>query len=171
MRLCLISSKAVRRSRNSAWLALQARGCTAFAPGWPSRLCFGASIKLTSKQAAINHRKSERSVFRHPRRSAAADAGCLSRRLPRMKLRIAKFAIGQIVKHRKYPFRGIVYDVDPVFANTEEWWQSIPPELRPRKDQPFYHLRRKRRHRICRLCIGAKSHSRYIRRIPFAIRK
>ena len=57
-----------------------------------------------------------------------------------MKLRIAKFAIGQIVKHRKYPFRGIVYDVDPVFANTEEWWQSIPPELRPRKDQPFYHL-------------------------------
>ena len=57
-----------------------------------------------------------------------------------MKLRIGKFAIGQIVKHRKYPFRRIVYDVDPVFANTEEWWQSIPPELRPRKDQPFHHL-------------------------------
>lgn len=57
-----------------------------------------------------------------------------------MKTRIAKFAIGQIVKHRKYPFRGIVYDVDPVFANTEEWWQSIPAEVRPHKDQPFYHL-------------------------------
>jgi len=57
-----------------------------------------------------------------------------------MKPRVAKFAIGQVVKHRKYPFRGIVYDVDPVFANTEEWWQSIPAEVRPRKDQPFYHL-------------------------------
>jgi heat shock protein HspQ len=57
-----------------------------------------------------------------------------------MKQHIAKFAIGQVVKHRKYPFRGIVYDVDPIFANTEEWWQSIPEEVRPRKDQPFYHL-------------------------------
>ena len=57
-----------------------------------------------------------------------------------MEARVAKFGIGQVVKHRKYPFRGIVYDVDPVFANTEEWWQSIPVEVRPRKDQPFYHL-------------------------------
>lgn len=57
-----------------------------------------------------------------------------------MKPRIAKFAIGQIVKHRKYPFRGIIFDVDPEFANTEEWWQSIPVEVRPHKDQPFYHL-------------------------------
>ena len=57
-----------------------------------------------------------------------------------MKPRIAKFGIGQIVKHRKYAFRGIVYDVDPVFANTDEWWEAIPEEVRPRKDQPFYHL-------------------------------
>lgn len=57
-----------------------------------------------------------------------------------MKALIAKFGIGQVVKHRKYPFRGIIYDVDPVFANTDEWWQSIPEEVRPRKDQPFYHL-------------------------------
>ena len=57
-----------------------------------------------------------------------------------MKPRLAKFDIGQVVKHRKYAFRGIVYDVDPVFANTEEWWQAIPEEVRPRKDQPFYHL-------------------------------
>lgn len=57
-----------------------------------------------------------------------------------MKPLIAKFAIGQIVKHRRYPFRGIIFDVDPEFANTEEWWQSIPAEVRPRKDQPFYHL-------------------------------
>ena len=53
---------------------------------------------------------------------------------------MAKFGIGQVVKHRRYPFRGVIYDVDPVFANTEEWWLSIPEELRPRKDQPFYHL-------------------------------
>jgi heat shock protein HspQ len=57
-----------------------------------------------------------------------------------MKPRAAKFSIGEVVKHRKYPFRGIVYDIDPVFANTEEWWLSIPEEVRPAKDQPFYHL-------------------------------
>ena len=54
--------------------------------------------------------------------------------------RLAKFGIGQVVKHRKYAFRGIIYDVDPEFANTQEWWESIPEEVRPRKDQPFYHL-------------------------------
>jgi heat shock protein HspQ len=55
-------------------------------------------------------------------------------------VRAAKFAIGQIVKHRVYPFRGVIYDVDPTFNNSEEWWQSIPEEVRPKKDQPFYHL-------------------------------
>ncbi|MBI2719811.1 MAG: heat shock protein HspQ [Rhizobiales bacterium] len=52
----------------------------------------------------------------------------------------AKFAIGQLVKHRLFPFRRVIFDVDPIFNNTEEWWQSIPEEVRPRKDQPFYHL-------------------------------
>ncbi|MEX2520678.1 MAG: heat shock protein HspQ [Paracoccaceae bacterium] len=52
----------------------------------------------------------------------------------------AKFRIGQVVQHRIHPFRGVVFDVDPIFANTEEWWNSIPEENRPRKDQPFYHL-------------------------------
>jgi len=52
----------------------------------------------------------------------------------------AKFGIGQIVRHRVHPFRGVIFDVDPEFSNTEEWWLSIPEELRPRKDQPFYHL-------------------------------
>ena len=52
----------------------------------------------------------------------------------------AKFRIGQIVKHRLYAFRGVIFDVDPVFSNTEEWWNSIPEEARPRRDQPFYHL-------------------------------
>ncbi len=58
----------------------------------------------------------------------------------RTTLRTAKFEIGQIVKHRIFPFRGVIYDVDPVFANTEEWYQSIPEEIRPHKDQPYYHL-------------------------------
>lgn len=52
----------------------------------------------------------------------------------------AKFGIGQQVRHRIFPFRGIIYDVDPQFANTEEWWQAIPEEIRPVKNQPFYHL-------------------------------
>lgn len=54
--------------------------------------------------------------------------------------RTAKFSIGQVVKHRIFPFRGVVFDVDPVFDNTEEWWQAIPEDVRPHKDQPFYHL-------------------------------
>ena len=54
--------------------------------------------------------------------------------------RNAKFRIGQVVKHRLYPFRGVIFDVDPTFANTEEWWLAIPEDKRPRKDQPFYHL-------------------------------
>jgi heat shock protein HspQ len=56
------------------------------------------------------------------------------------KARVARYGIGEIVKHRYYPFRGVVFDIDPVFNNTEEWWLSIPEEIRPRKDQPFYHL-------------------------------
>jgi heat shock protein HspQ len=57
-----------------------------------------------------------------------------------MKLRTARYRIGDVVRHRVFPFRGIIYDVDPIFANTEEWWLSIPEEVRPSKDQPFYHL-------------------------------
>jgi len=56
------------------------------------------------------------------------------------KTRTAKFQIGQVVKHRVFPFRGVIFDIDPEFNNTEEWWLSIPAEVRPRKDQPFYHL-------------------------------
>ena len=52
----------------------------------------------------------------------------------------AKFPIGQIVRHRFFPFRGVIFDVGPVFDNSEEWYQSIPQEIRPSKNQPFYHL-------------------------------
>ncbi len=54
--------------------------------------------------------------------------------------REALFALGQVVKHRFYPFRGVIFDVDPTFSNTEEWWESIPEDVRPAKDQPYYHL-------------------------------
>jgi len=57
-----------------------------------------------------------------------------------MESRVAKFSIGQVVKHRKFPFRGVIFDVDPVFDNTEEWWLAIPADVRPKKDQPYYHL-------------------------------
>ncbi|MBL4805908.1 MAG: heat shock protein HspQ [Rhodobacteraceae bacterium] len=52
----------------------------------------------------------------------------------------AKFALGQVVKHRIHPFRGVVFDVDPTFNNSDEWMESIPEDMRPRRDQPFYHL-------------------------------
>jgi heat shock protein HspQ len=57
-----------------------------------------------------------------------------------MNVTKTQFAIGQVVRHRVYPFRGVIVDVDSEFNNSEEWWQSIPEEIRPRKDQPYYHL-------------------------------
>jgi heat shock protein HspQ len=53
---------------------------------------------------------------------------------------VARFAIGEVVRHRLFDFRGVIFDVDPVFANSEEWYEAIPEALRPSKDQPFYHL-------------------------------
>jgi heat shock protein HspQ len=61
-------------------------------------------------------------------------------RMSMSKTRIARFKLGQVVRHRVFPFRGVIFDIDPEFSNTEEWYQSIPAEVRPRKDQPFYHL-------------------------------
>jgi heat shock protein HspQ len=52
----------------------------------------------------------------------------------------ARFSIGEVVRHRMFDFRGVIFDIDPVFANSEEWYQAIPEDIRPRKDQPFYHL-------------------------------
>ena len=52
----------------------------------------------------------------------------------------ARFGIGDVVRHRLFDFRGVIFDVDPVFANSEEWYESIPEDVRPSKDQPFYHL-------------------------------
>ena len=55
-------------------------------------------------------------------------------------MREAKFSVGQVVRHRFYPFRGVVFDIDPEFDNTEEWWLAIPEDIRPHKNQPYYHL-------------------------------
>ena len=52
----------------------------------------------------------------------------------------ARFSIGDVVRHRMFDFRGVIFDIDPVFANSEEWYQAIPEDVRPPKDQPFYHL-------------------------------
>jgi heat shock protein HspQ len=57
-----------------------------------------------------------------------------------MQKRVAKYNLGEVVRHRKHPFRGVVFDIDPEFANTEEWYHAIPEGSRPRKEQPFYHL-------------------------------
>ena len=56
-----------------------------------------------------------------------------------MKTRLARFRIGQVVRHRHFSFRGVVFDLDPIFNNPEAWWRSIPEAVRPAKDQPFYH--------------------------------
>ena len=52
----------------------------------------------------------------------------------------ARFGVGEVVRHRMFDFRGVVFDIDPVFANSDEWYESIPAAVRPHKDQPFYHL-------------------------------
>ena len=54
--------------------------------------------------------------------------------------RLARFTIGDVVRHRLFDFRGVIFDVDPEFANSDEWYEAIPEDIRPRKDQPFYHL-------------------------------
>jgi heat shock protein HspQ len=53
---------------------------------------------------------------------------------------LARFAIGDVVRHRMFDFRGVVFDVDPSFSNSDEWYEAIPEDIRPSKDQPFYHL-------------------------------
>ena len=53
---------------------------------------------------------------------------------------LARFGIGDVVRHKMFDFRGIIFDVDPVFTNSDEWYEAIPEGLRPSKDQPFYHL-------------------------------
>ena len=73
----------------------------------------------------------ERSSFFSPQAGRLVDTPRASR---------ARFAIGDVVRHRLFDFRGVIFDIDPVFANSEEWYESIPKEHRPRREQPYYHL-------------------------------
>ena len=52
----------------------------------------------------------------------------------------SRFAIGDVVKHKVFDFRGVIFDIDPVFANSDEWYEAIPEDIRPDRNQPFYHL-------------------------------
>lgn len=83
------------------------------------------------------------------RRRGAVDSGphsasnkLMASKQPKSRptMRQAKFSVGQVVRHRFFPFRGLIFDIDPEFNNTEEWWTAIPEDIRPHKDQPFYHL-------------------------------
>jgi heat shock protein HspQ len=67
-------------------------------------------------------------------------SGPLDPGVPMPPVASARFAIGDVVRHRLFDFRGVIFDVDPVFANSDEWYEAIPEDVRPRKDQPFYHL-------------------------------
>ncbi len=73
----------------------------------------------------------DRASFFSPQAGRDIDAPRLSR---------ARFGIGDVVRHKIFDFRGVVFDIDPVFANSEEWYESIPAELRPAREQPYYHL-------------------------------
>lgn len=73
----------------------------------------------------------ERATFYSPQAGRLVDA-------PRRMA--ARFAIGDVVRHRVHDFRGVIFDIDPVFANSEDWYESIPAEIRPEREQPFYHL-------------------------------
>ncbi|WP_066560349.1 heat shock protein HspQ [Croceicoccus bisphenolivorans] len=75
--------------------------------------------------------KADRATYFSPQAGRAVSAPSVSE---------ARFAIGDIVRHRLHDFRGVVFDIDPVFANSEEWYESIPQESRPTREQPFYHL-------------------------------
>jgi heat shock protein HspQ len=72
--------------------------------------------------------------------SLQRDIGTMDSNLTAPDIVEAQFSIGEIVRHRVFDFRGVIFDIDPVFANSEEWYQAIPEQVRPRKDQPFYHL-------------------------------
>lgn len=51
----------------------------------------------------------------------------------------AEFAVGDVVHHRRFGYRGVVVDVDPQFMGTEEWYQ-VMARSRPPRDKPWYHV-------------------------------
>ena len=67
-------------------------------------------------------------------------SGQAGRTIDAPRLAKSRFGIGEVVRHRLFDFRGVVFDIDPVFANSEEWYEAIPEDMRPSREQPFYHL-------------------------------
>ncbi len=92
------------------------------------------------KPATSGRSRARKAPGRMPRIAVAPEAPAEIAAEAPAEMRQAKFRIGEVVRHKHFPFRGVVFDVDPIFDNTEEWWLSIPEEIRPHKDQPFYHL-------------------------------
>ncbi len=90
---------------------------------------------------ALNPLRLLKRLWSRPVAEPAAPAGPPAQpSSPKRAIIEAKFKIGDVVRHRFFPFRGVIFDVDPVFSNSEEWYNAIPEEVRPRRDQPYYHL-------------------------------
>jgi len=51
----------------------------------------------------------------------------------------AKLNIGQLVHHKLFGYRGVIYDVDPEFMLTDEWYENVA-RSRPPKDEPWYRV-------------------------------
>lgn len=103
----------------------------------------GAASELSTGRSKVAATADSGAVAKKPRTKTAKTKRTppkASGKAPPSPLRKARFSVGDIVRHRFYPFRGIVFDIDPVFNNTDEWWLAIPEEIRPAKDQPYYHL-------------------------------
>jgi heat shock protein HspQ len=99
--------------------------------------------KFESSKVAAKSKTAVLAKTKRAKSSAAARKKAQLRKsksAQRSAMRLAKFGVGQVVRHRIYPFRGVIFDIDPVFANTEEWLAAIPADVRPRRNQPFYHL-------------------------------
>lgn len=71
---------------------------------------------------------------------SAMSAGNAEHTPAKPMIRQTKYQIGQVVHHRMFDFRGVIFDVDPVYSNSEEWYLSIPEDVRPHREQPYYHL-------------------------------
>ncbi len=99
--------------------------------GLPSAAGHGANAPTLANGGAGIRYESVNPSHNSERGAAAAGAPPISS---------ARFGVGEVVRHRLFDFRGVIFDVDPVFSNSEEWYDSIPAEVRPKRDQPFYHL-------------------------------
>jgi len=56
-----------------------------------------------------------------------------------MNITSTRFSVGELVHHRLFDYRGVIFDVDPIFQGTEEWYREVA-KSRPPKDKPWYHV-------------------------------